>query len=141
MNPKYFGGLTGTKFRPEPLCTMGKEGFSQITKSSAQVHMLERPSPTSTLLLLLPSENLPVLTSLQRRAEPLWSWYGTVALRGCRLGLQPPRGAAPPLADMRPGSAPLAAPRSFASSLGFLRAHIQLIHSVDPALVPGLPSL
>lgn len=54
-----------------------------------------------------PSVYLPVLTSLPSRAEePLWSWYGTVALRGCRLGLHP-RGAAPPLADI-PHSAPTA---------------------------------
>lgn len=57
------------------------------------------------LLLLLLREYLPVLTSLQRRAEPLWSWYGTVALRGCRLGLLHPRGAAPLLPDI-PHSAP-----------------------------------
>ena len=43
---------------------------------------------------------LPVLTSLQRRAETLWSWYGTVALRGCRLGLLHPRGAPPLLPDI-----------------------------------------
>lgn len=52
----------------------------------------------SLLPLLLPSEYLPVLTSLQ----PLWSWYSTVALRGCRLGLLHPRGAAPLLADIPP---------------------------------------
>lgn len=51
------------------------------------------------------SEYLPMLTSLQRRAEPLWSWYGTVALRGCRLGLLHPRGVAPLLPDI-PHSAP-----------------------------------
>lgn len=55
---------------------------------------------------LLLSEYLPVVTSLHWRAEPLWSWYGTVALSGCRLGLLHPRGAAPPLADI-----PLSAPR------------------------------
>lgn len=140
MNLKYFGNLTGTKFRQEPQCTTGKESFSQITSPQPRSTCWTARPPSALLFL---SENLPVVTSLQRRAEPLWSWYGTVALRGCRLGLQPPRGAAPPLADMRLGSAPLAAPRLFASlpSLGFLRVHIQLIHSADPALVSGLPSL
>lgn len=58
---------------------------------------------------LLPTVYLPVLTSLQRRAEPLWNLYGTVALRGCRLGLLHPRGAAPLLPDI-PHSAPTVEP-------------------------------
>lgn len=49
-----------------------------------------------------------VLKSLQRRAELLWScWYGTVALRGCRLGLLHPRGAPPLLPDIPHSRAPL----------------------------------
>lgn len=63
--------------------------------------------PLLPLLLLLVSVDLPVLTSLLRRAEPLWRWYGTVALRGCRLGLLHPRGAPPLLLDI-PHSAPTA---------------------------------
>ncbi len=61
---------------------------------------------------------LPVLTSLQRRAEPLWSWYGTVALRGCRLGLLHPRGAPPLLLDI-PHSAPTAELRLWKHTHGF----------------------
>lgn len=60
---------------------------------------MEVNADSSPLLL---SVYLPVLTSLLRRAEPLWSWYGTVALRGCRLGLLHPRGAPPLRLDIPP---------------------------------------
>lgn len=75
---------------------------------------------------------LPVLTSLQRSAEPLWSWYGTVALRGCRLGLLHPRGAPPVRPDISP-SPPL--PRACKNAqllLRFLTAAPLCAHSVHP---------
>lgn len=99
---------------------------------------------------LLLSVYLPVLTSLLRRAEPLWSWYGTVALRGCRLGLLHPRGAPPLRPDIPPlrswsraqlmktlGSAFLPPRRSLqllqALSLSTLRASTLMIQSCDRA--------
>lgn len=174
MSPRLSPEIPETLLRPDRDQTWTRSAFFAPHGEKGKFRTRRgRRERSSTLLFL--GENLPVLTSLQRRAGLLWSPNGTVARRGCRLGLQPPRGVAPPRADMRPGSAllgparlgfsrllsalfgparllsapfgssrprsaPLAAPRAFASlpSLVFL---VQLIHSVVPAPVSGLPSL